>query len=178
MKEGQHLASGTTTPDCVESAVSETSALEDPSDRTTVLLKGLPTRHTVLTMAELLNQWGFENRFDYIYIPLDIKSRSENPNGPKQCYGFGFINFTDPVAASHLVTHFKMYAEEKMSICWARVQGVEGNVVEYWQRAAERGVKGSVEDMCRPWTFEGNDGTPVPVPHHMHYLTEAARGDA
>merc|ERR1712046_47460 len=61
------------------------SAKPNDSERTTVMLRNLPSFFTRSMLVELLDSLGFPNMYNFIHLPVDISRLS--------CLGFGFVNF-------------------------------------------------------------------------------------
>merc|ERR1712170_207546 len=54
-------------------------------ERTTVMLRNLPSLFTRDTLVELLNSLGFAKRYNFVHLPVDMSRLS--------CLGFAFANF-------------------------------------------------------------------------------------
>ena len=72
-------------------------------NRTTLIIRNIPNKYYISLLLKELNQ-NFENKFDIIYLPFDIKNNSN--------LGFGFIiNFINPI-------HIILFYEEFMGKKW------------------------------------------------------------
>ena len=62
--------------------------LQGADTRTTIMLKNIPNKFNQQTVLDLINKCH-EGRYDYFYLPMDLKT---------QCnVGYAFINFAHPL---------------------------------------------------------------------------------
>jgi hypothetical protein len=66
---------------------------------TTVMVRNIPTRYTSLGLIEVLKDHGFEKTFDFIYLPMDWRTR-------KNC-GYAFLNFINPEYVEKFMSQFQ-----------------------------------------------------------------------
>jgi hypothetical protein len=93
---------------------------------TTVMLRNLPNRLKVNHVTEKLEELGFANEYDYLYMPRDLQSRANK--------GYTFVNFTTSSAARAFVEQVdgKQLADRASSklvaVSAATAQGVMANL--------------------------------------------------
>eukprot|EP00439_Symbiodinium_sp_Y106_P041877 s759_g5.t1 len=56
--------------------------------KTTVMLRNLPNNYTRSMVLNLLNQEGFKGKFDFLYLPIDFRSKAG--------LGYAFVNLVEP----------------------------------------------------------------------------------
>ena len=76
--------------------------LQIKDNRTTLIIRNIPNKFDISLLLKELNK-NFENKFDVIYLPFDVKNNSN--------LGFGFINFVNPI-------HILLFFEEFMGKKW------------------------------------------------------------
>merc|ERR1712039_1117033 len=91
---------------------------------------GLPNDYTRDMLLELMDTKGFKGRFDFLYLPMDFKRRSN--------LGYAFINFVtheDAERARSLLQDFsewKMSSKKVLQVLWSSpLQGVAANIERY-----------------------------------------------
>lgn len=110
------------------------------SGRTTVMLKNVPLKYTQRKLLRELLAAGFQGKMDFIYLPLDPRTRSSR--------GFAFCNFSNPQAAERFYSCFHRRflkahsAEAPLEVAVAEVQGFEENVEHYFEVKESRKEKG------------------------------------
>eukprot|EP00434_Breviolum_minutum_P012873 symbB.v1.2.011346.t1/scaffold745.1/size165919/3 len=108
--------------------------------RTTVMLKNVPLKYTQRKLLRELLAAGFQGKMDFIYLPLDPRTRSSR--------GFAFCNFSSPQAAECFYSCFHRRflkahsAEAPLEVAAAEVQGFEENVEHYFEVKESRKGKG------------------------------------
>ena len=98
--------------------------------RTTIMIRHIPNRYNLnLLMNEINNK--FSEKYDVLYLPLDITNNSN--------LGFGFINFKNPI---HILYFFSEFNNKKWNhfnsgkrcqIVYAKTQGKK-DLIKYIQR--------------------------------------------
>mmetsp|Transcript_23397 Transcript_23397/g.51482 ORF Transcript_23397/g.51482 Transcript_23397/m.51482 type:complete len:223 (-) Transcript_23397:443-1111(-) len=126
---------------------------------TTVMMKNLSKDQSVATVFDLLVKNGFDGHFDYLYVPMGLGGKRTDAERTFECYGFAFVNFTSPEAASAFKERcWGSQGKKPLQVLWARVQGAQENLREFYLRAAERSMPVNSVDTCRPWLFSGSAG--------------------
>lgn len=107
-----------------------------PEPGTTVMLRNIPNRYTAEELiAELLSE-GFEDTFDFFYLPIDFRTKRNR--------GYGFINFHSSDLSKRLVMSFHQrqltrYTTQKvLEVAPALTQGFDANVAQYVKKDAQR----------------------------------------
>jgi hypothetical protein len=90
---------------------------------TTVMISGIPTRHTSESFRQQLDSWGLMGTYNFFYMPADRENL-----GP----GYAFINFVDPPFASLCQWLFQQYEFEGFATPF-HIQGLENNIA-YWNQ--------------------------------------------
>ena len=98
--------------------------------RTTIMIRHIPNRYNLnLLMNEINNK--FSEKFDILYLPLDISNNSN--------LGFGFINFTNSI---HILYFFSEFNNKKWNhfnsgkrcqLVYSKTQGKK-DLIKYIQR--------------------------------------------
>jgi len=127
--------------------------------RTTVMMRNLPTALSRAKLIDLLEEKGFEGQFDLLYLPMDFKTKCN--------FGFAFVNLTTHENALRFSNVFHNFASWSSSrcrkvcaVCWGEVQGLHANVVSYQNSAVMR--KQDVPDDYKPAMFQ--NGLQIPFP--------------
>lgn len=100
---------------------------------TTVMIRSIPNRCSQHELIAELEAAGFQGCFDFLYIPLDVRTMSN--------VGFAFVNFTQPAQALRCMRelpkhHFKRQkAGKAVAVLPAHMQGLEANLRHYEKTA-------------------------------------------
>lgn len=101
-----------------------------PGQRTTVMLRNMPNNQTRKMLLELLDQEGFAAQYDFVYLPMDFKTKAS--------LGYAFVNFrTEAIANRCLETFegFSRWAIPSRKVCgvgWSGPhQGLTAHVDRY-----------------------------------------------
>jgi len=97
---------------------------------TTIMLRNIPNKYTRSMVVEQLNLAGYRGLYDFLYLPVDLKDKSN--------LGYMFLNFRTPGACSRFRTEYngvpavdKFPGFNSSKVCAvspARIQGCEQNV--------------------------------------------------
>ena len=96
---------------------------------TTVMLRNIPNKYTQKMLMDHVDERGFMNRYDFLYLPIDFRNKCN--------VGYAFINFVDNTALQDfkgLFDGYKLPGFNSQKVCqvtYARVQGLEANVEHY-----------------------------------------------
>ncbi|KAF4697541.1 hypothetical protein FOZ60_004413 [Perkinsus olseni] len=120
---------------------------------TTMMLRKVPKACSVESLTTVLNERGFSGLYDFIYVPLDFKTR--------QSTGFAFINFCTEEVAQSFVDNFHLtkIANRTIKVCPARVQGLPANVEHFKNNPVNFAA-----EPFRPKLFQLGTGRPSPSP--------------
>ncbi|XP_039026894.1 uncharacterized protein LOC120160577 [Hibiscus syriacus] len=124
--------------------------LKSDGKETTIMLKNIPIRYTREMLKDFLEQHCMLSNheaksqngdacdeepslsaFDFLYLPIDFYTKSSK--------GYGFVNFTNPVAARKFYdewhdTRWDCFKSNKIrQICCAKLQGIE-QLVKHFER--------------------------------------------
>lgn len=108
---------------------------------TTVMIRNIPCKYTQAKLMREINGAGFLGRFDFIYLPMDPRSKANR--------GFAFCNFDCPQNAElfYQTYHGKKlrhFASDKVvEVVPADVQGFEDNAEHYLSARANGRIRSS-----------------------------------
>jgi len=147
-----------------------TTVLPGVSDKTTLMLKGVPATMGREALIELFNK-KFKGQFDLLFLPCDPKVEGNNR-------GYCFVNFRKPVQAQKFAEEFNQKKmseafgvefpdDEEGKVCGtapARLESIESSIMRVQGGASGKG-KGerSAKSAWYPLLF-GPDGSPAPFP--------------
>lgn len=95
----------------------------------TVMMRNLPNKVTQQQLLSEMNESGFENTYDFLYLPIDADTNANR--------GYAFINFTTPEMAMTFKMHFEgqklsnFHSRKILSVMPATLQGFEANYAHY-----------------------------------------------
>lgn len=123
-----------------------------PEPGTTVMLRNIPNRYTAEELlAEMLSE-GFEDTFDFFYLPIDFRTKRNR--------GYAFINFHSSDLTKRFVMSFHhwqltRYTTQKvLEVAPALTQGFDANVAQYIKKDSQR----IQNPWFRPMIFTGPAG--------------------
>lgn len=129
-----------------------------PDARTTVMLRNLPNNYTRAMVLAMLNDEGFAGRYNFLYLPIDFKSRA--------CLGYAFVNLVDAKSTAAFWATFDGFSKWMLpsrkvcTVSWSGPhQGLEAHVERYRNSPV---MHPSVPDEYKPVIFE--DGLRVVFP--------------
>jgi len=131
--------------------------------RSTVMLRNLPNNYTRAMLLELLNQEGFAGLYDFVYLPIDFKSRAS--------LGYAFVNLVNCKAVTDFWKSFSGFSRWKLpsrKVCFVSwcgpVQGLDAYIERYRNSPV---MHASVPDEYKPTIFLGGVRVPFPPPTKM-----------
>jgi len=124
------------------------------------MLRNLPRSFTRDELVRKLNMMGFEGLYDFVYLPVDFKSRQG------KCYGF--VNLVSGEHAERLIGNFHGFghwsrATSRFRRCTASLshtQGLEANVERYRNSPV---MADGVPESFKPAIFAGAQQIPFPT---------------
>lgn len=121
------------------------AAFDIDATPTTVIIRHLPCRLDLLSLASALDTLGFAQRYDFLYLVGGHRC-----SRPPQNLGYAFVNFPFPGDAEAFAVafggfRFKGFCSVKKGIAEvAQVQGVESCLQKVRRSSKGRVVKGSM----------------------------------
>lgn len=135
------------------------ATVELRSEQTTVMLRNLPNKMTRTDLVKLIDSKGFAGHYDFIYVPIDFKTRGS--------FGYGLVNMLNGAAARQLMNAFEGFADwasDSRKVCkveWARRQGLLALLQHYRESKI---MHEAVPDEYRPATFFEGQQVALPAP--------------
>merc|ERR1712048_1476531 len=94
------------------------------------MLRNIPNDYTRDMLVQLLDEHGFQNLYNFVYLPIDFQSRKG--------VGYAFVNLVTPGDAVRCFAHFEGFSQWSVKsfkicqTCWSDpVQGLDGNCERY-----------------------------------------------
>mmetsp|Transcript_41259 Transcript_41259/g.76762 ORF Transcript_41259/g.76762 Transcript_41259/m.76762 type:complete len:397 (-) Transcript_41259:146-1336(-) len=133
---------------------------EPPVNGTTVMLRNLPSRFTQESILQLLNEQGFEAKYDFVYLPMDFR------NGTN--LGYAFVNtltHEDALRAMEVFQGFGSWTCDSEKVCevsWAHPhQGFQEHVERYRNSPV---MHAATPEEYKPMIFANGQRVPFPAP--------------
>mmetsp|Transcript_8732 Transcript_8732/g.31156 ORF Transcript_8732/g.31156 Transcript_8732/m.31156 type:complete len:366 (-) Transcript_8732:472-1569(-) len=136
-----------------------------PAGTTTAMLRNIPNKYTQDALLKRLQDGGYGNSVDFIYVPIDFKNRCN--------FGYAFLNFRTAQACGRFAAEFhgsesrlKLPGFQSRKICEvspARHQGLDENV----RRLRDSAVMAELVSLNKPdWMPKifGKSGEAVEFP--------------
>jgi len=141
----------------VEPQPSAVEAIPD-DERTTVMLRNLPSTFSRDALVEVLDQEGFRGRYDFVYMPMNFKKGS--------VFGYAFVNLLTPADALDAKEHFQGLtwpgASGTVEVLWCGTQqGLEALVERFRSSPVMHDM---VPDAVRPAVYQGGVRGVFPPP--------------
>jgi RNA recognition motif-containing protein len=101
-----------------------------PKEMTTLMIRNVPCRLTQVELLQLLDENGFEDRYDFLHLPVAAPMQ----RAPTSNLGYGFINFTEPEFAKDFQTTYEgsrlgvSCSAKECVITSAHIQGLAANL--------------------------------------------------
>lgn len=131
---------------------------DDDINNTTVMLRNIPNKFDTRSLIEQIHLMGFENTFDFFYLPIDFRNKCN--------VGYAFLNFRQHSRALEFKRTFSNYrlpaqnSHKICQVCWARVQGFDKNVEHYRNSPIAEEYRPLIADATGRWI-----PFPKPDPH-------------
>jgi len=131
-----------------------------PEQRTTVMLRNLPNNYSRAMLLDLIDSEGFAKLYDFIYLPIDFKSRAS--------LGYAFVNFSSPSVAQKFRSRFHGFSNwilPSRKVCivnWSGPhQGLEAHIERYRNSPV---MHEAVPDAYKPAIFQDGNRAHFPGP--------------
>jgi len=104
---------------------------------TTAMLRNIPNRYMQESLLEEIHDEGFENSYDFFYLPIDVRNNAN--------VGYAFINFIHPKDLDRFMSHFEGYSFKRpgskkvAAVSAATVQGLKQNLENLVRRRVAKG---------------------------------------
>jgi len=139
-------------------------------DRTTLMLRNLPIQWTREELLVLLDSFGLNSCYDFVYMPQNFKGWHG--------FGYAFVNFVGHSAAlqaKDALHDFCGWESTKhtkaLEVAWSHpLQGLDAHVARYRNSPV---MSAEVPDCCRPLLFK--DGRRVQFPQPTQRLRAPRR---
>lgn len=139
---------------------SEVDYMPGVGSRMTVMLRNLPNNYSRSMLLELLDSEGFAGRYDFVYLPMDFKSRAS--------LGYAFVNLVSACEANPFWKHFDGFSrwvlpsQKVCSVNWSSpYQGLEAHVERYRNSPV---MHDAVPDEYKPMLFRNGVRIAFPPP--------------
>jgi hypothetical protein len=99
-------------------------SVED-EDRTTIMVRNLPSDLTQTEFVIELSARGYRGLFDFVYMPMNFRSDGN--------FGYAFVNFTSARVAMELINELSLSEldDQEWRYVWSTCQGVNANIERY-----------------------------------------------
>jgi hypothetical protein len=131
-----------------------------PTERTTLLLKNIPSSCTTSMLVDMLNSQGFEGCYNFVYAPTDFRSLTS--------FGYGFVNLISYDVAVRMMEALEGYdgfastGVTSMEVCWSMPhQGLDLQIRRFQNSPV---MHPSVPDEIKPMIFIDGVRSPFPEP--------------
>ncbi len=116
-----------------EKAPLSSSPLQHGGAVTTLMIRNIPNRYTQSELMQEIKEAGFDNKFDFFYLPMDHETHAN--------FGYAFINFieerdVDPFTKRFNGLKLNRFTSNKIiQIVPAQLQGFQANLQHYCKKA-------------------------------------------
>jgi RNA recognition motif-containing protein len=142
--------------------------------QTTVMLKNIPNDYSRVMLLNLLNDSGFDAKYDFVYLPVDFRSGS--------AFGYAFINLISPEETENFRAHFEGFrnwvlpSKKIARVTWSRPsQGLAMNMERYRNSSV---MHEDVPDQYKPIVFCNGVRVPFLPPTKVLCIPEEMRPSA
>jgi len=143
-----------------EALAGSSASIVEEEQRTTVMLRNLPNNYTRDMLLELLDDQGFNGKYDFVYLPVDFKRMAG--------LGYAFVNMEKHEYAEEVWKHFDGFTGWTLSspkvcqVAWGDpLQGLEAHIERYKNSPV---MHEDVEEMFKPVIFKGGQRQEFPEP--------------
>lgn len=132
---------------------------ENGGERTTVVMRNLPSNYSRAFLLDLLDAHGFAGKYDFVYMPIEF--------GSGTTFGFAFVNLTGPEHAAHFkavfegFTSWQVPCEREATVGWSWSQGYDAHVNRYRNSPV---MHDAMPDDCKPVVFANGVRATFPPP--------------
>jgi hypothetical protein len=136
--------------------------IQREDDSTTLCIRNIPNNYTTRMVLDLLDMTGFENSYDFFYLPHDFKRLPKHAN-----VGYFFVNFVTHDIAVQALTKLVGFnnwpmaksSNKMLSTTWAtKTQGLNGCIERYQNSPI---MHQNVPFECKPMLFHNGEATPM-----------------
>jgi len=132
-----------------------------PIDRTTLMLRNLPTCLSCQDLVDALHAAGFAGTYDFVYLPIDFRRGLG--------VGYAFLNVVEHSAAAAIMDMFQGFSASAWSsksrkvveVCWSEQQGLSALVERYRN---SRMMHKNVPNQFKPMLLSNGMRVPFPEP--------------
>jgi RNA recognition motif-containing protein len=109
------------------------STVSNSGQVTTLMIRNIPNRYTQSELLNEIRESGFDNKFDFFYLPMDHETHAN--------FGYAFINFLDDREVDPFTTRFnglklnRFTSNKIIQIVPAQLQGFQANLQHYCKKA-------------------------------------------
>eukprot|EP00933_Yihiella_yeosuensis_P041074 TRINITY_DN35510_c0_g1_i1.p1 TRINITY_DN35510_c0_g1~~TRINITY_DN35510_c0_g1_i1.p1 ORF type:complete len:361 (-),score=96.96 TRINITY_DN35510_c0_g1_i1:178-1146(-) len=143
-----------------EKAAASDAPPEPPVNGSTVMLRNIPNRYTQDLLLQLLDEKGFKNKYDFVYLPMDFR------NGVN--LGYAFVNTLTHQEALKAIEVFHGYggwlfdSQKVCEVSWAHPhQGYDEHVERYRNSPV---MHPATPEEYKPMVFKNGVRIPFPPP--------------
>jgi len=107
----------------------EEQSRSHPEARTTLMMRNLPNSYSRAMVIAMLDEEGFAGKYDFLYLPIDFKSRAG--------LGYAFVNLLRPEFVDEFwkrfdgFTRWVVRSRKVCAVAWGAPQGLEAQIERY-----------------------------------------------
>lgn len=135
-------------------------ALLQQEEFTTLMLRNIPNDYTRSMILELLDSNGFDNKYDFVYLPVDFSRMAG--------LGYVFVNFVSHADAELAklclqgFNQWKIQSQKTCEVCWGHpLQGLEAHIARYRSSPV---MHADIPDEFKPIVFRAGLRVAFPPP--------------
>lgn len=130
------------------------------NERTTLMLRNVPTECSRAEFMKMLDSKGFEKQYDFVYLPTSFRTW--------RSMGYAFANMVTPEAARKVMQDLQGFdgwetnpAGKQIDVSWSTLQGLDRHLERYRNSPV---MHESVNDAYRPMHLVNGVAAPFPGP--------------